>query len=96
MRLVIFRGSVGTATLLIVVRPVVHTQPTPAGPVPVTLTPQVSNRAGARGSAKESFAASVSDKADFTASLDYCEGRFGSAADSGSYFNFDEPVYTKA
>jgi hypothetical protein len=76
--------------------PIVLTLPTPAGPLPVVLTPQVVIEAGLQGSIRGGFEASVTQQAEFGAGLRYRNGTFEGVSDSGSTFDFDEPLYDAA
>ncbi len=67
--------------------------PTPAGPIPLVLTPGIRVDASLVGSTQGQVEASVTEQAGFTAGLGYKDGSFGGFSDSQSSFNFEPPVY---
>ena len=67
--------------------------PTPAGPIPLVLTPGIRVDASLVGSTQGQVEASVTEQAGFTAGLGYKDGAFGGFSDSQSSFNFEQPVY---
>lgn len=73
--------------------PITLTVPTPAGPVPVVLTPRVEVGAGLSGTIHGDVEASVTQDAGFTAGLGYKDGAFGGFSDSDSKFDFEQPSY---
>ncbi len=76
--------------------PITFLVPTPAGPVPVVITPAVKLEVGLAGSASGAFTASVNEAASFTAGVGYQDGRFGGFWDGDTDLQFEQPTYGAA
>ncbi|HEX7001954.1 MAG TPA: hypothetical protein VF164_09685 [Trueperaceae bacterium] len=70
--------------------------PTPAGPIPLILTPAVAVEVGLAGSVAGSFQASVNQEASFTAGVGYQDGEAGGFWDGDSELQFEQPTYGAA
>lgn len=76
--------------------PITLVIPTPAGPIPLILTPAVAVEAGVSGSVAGSFQASVNQEASFTAGVGYQDGEAGGFWDGDSDLQFEQPTYAAA
>jgi hypothetical protein len=74
--------------------PIVITVPSPAGAVPVIITPNVVIEASLEGKIQGQFEASVMQQASFEAGIGYKDAAWGGFSDSTSSFDFEAPTYS--
>ncbi|MGA9520676.1 MAG: hypothetical protein WBV82_04380 [Myxococcaceae bacterium] len=71
--------------------PIILTIPTPAGAVPVVLTPQMAVEVGMSGTTSGGFTASVLQQASVEARVGYVNGSFGGTAQHEDHYTADTP-----